>query len=220
MIGMTRDLTNKLRDHLAAPIDSECAVVYLMAEVRKLLERDDKTQRMEALWMYCHWALHIDLHSPDTILGFLKPLDNWVTNKVFGLLPTEDQTFPQEHYLFKDLISLDILKSQLGTFLTGYALPTDLCDDDAKWLLFITAYNKVIEDGTLSLRPKDNSLGAVTRLTIMKGERLFPTEEAAFRVQWLVELKDGRKVQFKLSMLGSGMGSHSIQVIAAPATAV
>ena len=59
---MSRDgIVDKLRLHLRKPIESECAVVYLLAEVRKLRERDHADHKMEALWMYCHWALHVDL---------------------------------------------------------------------------------------------------------------------------------------------------------------
>jgi hypothetical protein len=52
----------KLNAFLADPVDSECKVVYLLCEVRKLLERVPAHQRPFALNMYCHWALHVDLH--------------------------------------------------------------------------------------------------------------------------------------------------------------
>jgi hypothetical protein len=222
---MKRDLTAKLRDHLASSIDSERDVVYLAAEVRKLLERDDPTHRMDALWMYCHWALHIDLDSLETVMEFLKRLDTWVTNKVAGLLPTEKYTFLQEHYLFKDLISLDVFKTQLATFFTAYSLPTEICDNNDKWFSFILAYCAVIEDGSLILKPRSNNkreqeaakeLRAVKQVTIMKGEPLFPTEAADFRIQWMIELKDGRSLRFRLSVAASGMGSHDITLLPAP----
>jgi hypothetical protein len=64
--GMTKDIVSKLMALLSEPVDTECKVVYLLAEVRKLLERDDPNHNMGSLWMYCHWALHVDLESPKT----------------------------------------------------------------------------------------------------------------------------------------------------------
>lgn len=52
-----KDVVGKVAPFLSEPIDSEYKVVYFLAEVRKLLERDDPDQKMGSLWMYCHWAL-------------------------------------------------------------------------------------------------------------------------------------------------------------------
>jgi len=85
---MTKDIVGKLQLHLAKPVDSEPAVVYLLAEVRKLLELDDPEHKMGALWMYCHWALHVDLDSPKTTESFLEKVDRWITNNVAYLTPS------------------------------------------------------------------------------------------------------------------------------------
>ena len=64
-------IVEKLNAVIAKPIDSECKVVYVLCEVRKLLESIPANQRPWALNMYCHWALHVDLHGEDTIRSFL-----------------------------------------------------------------------------------------------------------------------------------------------------
>jgi len=51
---MTKDIIAKLHEHLSRPVDTECTVVYLLAEVRKILERDKPDPKPIALWMYCH----------------------------------------------------------------------------------------------------------------------------------------------------------------------
>ena len=47
---MNKDITRKLRNHLSQPVNTECAVVYLLAEVRKILERDKLDPKPFALW--------------------------------------------------------------------------------------------------------------------------------------------------------------------------
>ena len=168
---MTKDIVGKLRNHLAQRIDTECAVVYLLAEVRKLLERDDPQQRHGAVWMHCHWALHVDLHSPKTTLEFLKFVDCWVTNTVADLFPRGTWKPLQEHYLFKDFIYLDTFRTQLKTFLACYGLPTQLCDQDDRWFAFLSSYAGVIEDGSLTARgDRNNELGAVKQVTFTKAK--------------------------------------------------
>ena len=56
-------------------MDDECKVVYLLAEVRKLLDPVPPAQRPPALNLYCHWALHLDLHGKDTLTPFLQEVD-------------------------------------------------------------------------------------------------------------------------------------------------
>src|SRR6266568_4709008 len=99
---MKKDIVGKLRQHLKTPIKTECAVVYLMAQARKLLERDDPQHTNRALWMYCHWALHVDLDSPNTTVDFLRRIDSWVTNRIAYLTPSGPWTVIDEHRLFAD----------------------------------------------------------------------------------------------------------------------
>src|SRR5262249_33167405 len=129
---MTKDIVGKLREFLAKPVDTESSVVYLMAQVRKLLDRDDPTYRYGALRMYCHWALHVDLRFPNTTMGFLRRVDLWVTNTVAYLTPSGPSTFLDEVHLFREFTYLSQLRTDLGRFLGRYDLPTELCDDDPK----------------------------------------------------------------------------------------
>ena len=64
-LAMTNDIIEKLRKHLAGGVRTECRVVYLLAAIRKTLEDEKPNPRALALWMFCHWALHVNLsHSP------------------------------------------------------------------------------------------------------------------------------------------------------------
>lgn len=214
---MTNAIVAKLKKHLADPVDTECAVVYLLAEVRKLLERHDRQHRQSVVWMYCHWALHVDLGSPQTTLEFLKQVDVWVTNTVAGLVPRGPWRFQQEIYLFRDFIYLDAFRSQLKFVLASFDLPTDLCDEESKWFEFLSAYAGVVQDGTLTVTGDKNSdLGAVKQVTFKKGRSLPSEHHVDFVIQWDIELKDGRTLRTEFNALPTKkMTSHDLTLIPA-----
>jgi hypothetical protein len=214
---MAKDIVGKLMKHLTKSINDEPGVVYLLAEVRKLLERDDPTHSNGALWMYCHWALHVDLTLPGTTMDFLKRVDRWITNTVAYLTPTGPWEFIEEHLLFRDFIFLTTFRQQLRGFLASYGLPLSLCDLDEQWHAFIEAYGGVIEDGSLSTKSdKKNELGAVKQVIFTKGEDLTANHHVPFVIQWNIELKDGRSVRTKVQTVptgGGNMTAHHLEVI-------
>jgi hypothetical protein len=214
---VTKDIVGKLRKHLSTRIDTECGVVYLMAEVRKLLARDAPAHDNRALWMYCHWALHVDLESPKTTMEFLRSVDLWITNTVAYLEPSGPWKFMEEVYLFRDFLYLDTFRRELRDFLHHYDLQTALCDDDPQWFDFLSAYSGVIEDGTLSTKTdKNNELGAVKQVTFKKGDALSEDHHVNFVIQWDIELKDGRTIRTEFDALPKHplrMSSHHIEVL-------
>jgi hypothetical protein len=205
---MRKDIVGKLMSHLSKPIDDEPKVVYLLAEVRKLLERDDPTHSSGALWMYCHWALHVDLTSPGTTMDFLKRVDRWITNTVAYLTPSGPWEFFEEDHLFRDFIFLDTFRQQLRGFLASYKLPLSLCDLDEQWYAFLEAYGGVIEDGKLSTKSdKKDELGAVREVIFTKGESLTADHHVPFVIQWNIELKDGRTIRANVETVPAGGGN-------------
>jgi hypothetical protein len=213
---MTKDIVGKLMALLNEPIDNECKVVYLLAEVRKLLERDDPDHKMGSLWMYCHWALHVDLESPKTTEGFLAKVDRWVTNTVAYLTPSGSWTFGEEYNLFKDFIYLNTFRRQLRVFLAAYKLPTTLCSDDEQWHRFIQAYGGVIEDGTLAAVGKKSTLQAVEKVTFEKGGNLTAEHHVPFVIQWTIQLKDGRTLKTSVETVpgeSGNMTSHHLEIV-------
>jgi hypothetical protein len=213
---MTKDIVSKLAGLLSDPVDSECRVVYLLAEVRKLLERDDPQHTMASLWMYCHWALHVDLESPKTTEGFLERVDRWVTHTVAYLTPTGLWTFGEEYNLFKDFIYLNTFRHQLRVFLAAYKLPTTLCSDDAWWKRFIQEYGGVIEDGSLSAVGEKSTLKAVEKVTFEKGAELTTDHHVPFVIQWTIQLKDGRTLKTSVETVPGAAGnmtSHGLEIV-------
>ena len=213
---MTKDIVGKLACFISDPVDTECKVVYLLAEVRKLLERDDPEHKMGSLWMYCHWALHVDLDSPKTTEGFLERVDRWVTNTVAYLSPSGPWTFGEEYNLFKDFVFLDTFRHQLQTFLEVYGLPPTVCSENHQWNRFIQEYSGVIEDGSLSAVGKKATLKAVEKVTFEKGAQLPAEHHVPFVIRWSIDLKDGRMLRTSVETVPGGSGkmtSHDLEII-------
>jgi len=196
---MKNSILPKLADHLNRGVNRESDVVYLLAEVRKILDADDPAHTLGALWMYCHWALHVDLSLPKTTGEFLKRVDLWVCNNVAYLTPRQPWKFLDEVYLFRDFVYLQTFREQLGGFLKTYGLPTELTGNDTLWFAFLAAYAGVIEDGTLSMQSdKHKEIEALQEVTFKKGKPLASEYHVNFTIHWDIELKDGRLLEVEM----------------------
>lgn len=184
------DIISKLRVHLSNPVNTECAVVYLLAEIRKLLEKNGPHPELFALRMYCHWALHVDLTRWSTTKALLQSVDSYVRNNVVGFQDDESFAYNDENALFQEFVGLDTFRQELRTFLRACGLPSTLCDDDDSWRHFINQYAGVIEDGALSAEGSSD-LKAVQRV-VFKGRFQAHENDAWFVNHWKIELKDGR----------------------------
>jgi hypothetical protein len=189
---MTKDIVSKLRVHLSKPVDTECAVVYLLAEVRKLLENERPDPKPYALWMFCHWALHVNLTQSATTSNLLERIDRFVLKNVAGF--HDDGTFAvsDEESLKREFVFLDTFRQELRDFLNEYRLPVELSDADKHWFNFLAAYAGVIEDGELSAAKGKSALRAIEKVTFSKGPALSETNHVPFSIHWDILLQDGR----------------------------
>ena len=55
---MEKDIVRKIRKLFAAGVDSEERVVYLLVELRKLMELNGDFDNYPALKFYCDWVAH------------------------------------------------------------------------------------------------------------------------------------------------------------------
>ena len=192
---MHNDIIRKLRDHLELPLDTECSVVYLLAEIRKVLERQPRDEKPFALLMYCHWALHVDLTRSTTTAPFLRAIDSYVVSHVEGYGGNSNFLFSEQHALFEEFLHLRTFRKQLRLFLHAHDLHTDLCDNDTSWFNFLSAYARVIEDGTLSAHG-DQDLRAVHKVTFKKGTGSSEDAQTPFKITWDIRLKNGTTMTF------------------------
>lgn len=185
----------KLNALLGDPIDTECKAVYLLCEVRKLLEHIPAPQRPFGLNMYCHWALHVDLHGKDTILPFLKQVDDYVHGKLVG-----PEDFGADHRMIQDFLMLDTLRRQFGDFCLASGIRTELTDSDDRWIQFVKHYAGVIEDGSLAIRAQHPSLRHIKQVTFTKGGNATGEfDQIPFDMVWHVDLLDGRSLDIDVN---------------------
>jgi hypothetical protein len=219
---MIEDICRKLREHLKDhPIETECSVVYLLAEVRKVIDKEKPRPWPLTLWLHCNWALHVDLGQPNTTIDLLRKIDAFVLNKNIIGLPKPDGkfTFIDEHYLSKELVFLENFRQELESFFLRHDINTDLCKSDKLWFSFIAAYAGVIEDGTLSIG-KTDKLRAIEEVRFSKGRPTTQEHHLPFAIHWDVLLKDGRSLELEVkSVPGAPADSfmHSIMMKLNPA---
>ena len=212
--GMTANpIVMKLNGFLADPIDSECKAIYLLCEVRKLLEKVPPPQRPFALNMYCHWALHVDLHGRDTVTPFLRQVDNYVHGVLVG-----PEDFGASDRMVHEFLLLDTLRSQLREFFQSSGIRTELTTDDARWNDFVRHYAGVIEDGSLSIRAEDHGMKHVKQVTFIKGrDATGEFTQIPFDMMWRIALLNGKSIDIDVNarpaMNGAGpmiaCGIHS-----------
>jgi hypothetical protein len=149
---MNDAIGEKIRKHLSEPVDTEGGVVYLLCEVRKLLDKQRPDPLPFALRLICHWALRVDLSRRSTTMPFLEQVDSDIYDK----LNTREtkETILAEHRLFREFVYLETFRKGFSHFLGSNNSPTSICDEDALWFGFLAAYASVIEDGSLACQSK------------------------------------------------------------------
>jgi len=128
------DIVEKLTESLKSPIDSECRVVYVLVEVRKLLERDRVSGDFMSLKFCCDWAAHANL-SWGPARAFVKEIDD-----LFAKLPGSENVEPAVGGL-GEIMYLSRFREQLQSCLTLYKVPTAAFDDEQKWQEFLGLYS-------------------------------------------------------------------------------
>ena len=192
----TPEIIRKLTDELDRGITSEVQVVYVLAGIRKLIERDKIKDQYADLRFHCDWALHASM-------------DRTAAKKIL-------RQFDAAHALLREGIALHQLPSdlrgekELAEFLTAYALPPITKNSEDGWPHFLHLYTRVIEDIPLTVslpavkkknkskqRTLDGGPKHISRVTV----HLEPARKAAphgnredvlFKVTWRIYDRNGK----------------------------
>jgi hypothetical protein len=135
-------IIDKLEDHLAfhMPPTEECHVMYLMAEIRKILEHDNSSDKYPALRFYCNWCVHTHLDRPNR---FMKQAAENIELEIQGLM---DAKLPiSKGKSLSAFLSMQELRRALAQFLGDNCLPTTLTDGD-NWKSFHTLLSDIISE--------------------------------------------------------------------------
>ena len=199
----TPAIIRKLTKELDASITTEVQVVYLLAGVRKLIERDKVKDHYPDLKFHCDWALHSSLEGT-AAKAILRQFDTAHPLLRRGI---ELHKLPSELRAEIERISkMESFEKELAEFLVAYDLPPLTKNRPDGWPYFLHLYARVVEDIPLMVslpaagKKKKTKPGApkhISHITVhfeqAKETLKHPQgEEVLFKVTWRIHDKSGK----------------------------
>ena len=180
----TPEILNKLRAEIDAGITTEPQVVYVLAGVRKVMERDDVRANYPHLNFHCDWALHskLDRRAAQEVLHEFDIAHPLLRDDRLEL----DELPVGLRHEIERISKMTSFEEEFSQFLKNYGL-----SPLKKWTRFLQIYARVIED--IPLVVTDPSSKHVSQVTVqvllaneLKGGHRF------FQVNWKIHGNDGR----------------------------
>jgi hypothetical protein len=199
---MRNDIVGKLSVELRRPIKHERQVVYILVEIRKLLDHVDPDRTTwEALRTFCNWPLHTNLTS-----GWAKkPIElmNEVIQRKDGML--ELLINADRRKQVQSIFSLDEIYTELIQFLKQQGIGQFNVLILQEWATFLKLYFSVVADCPLTFT-KDLPFDHVKQVTV----RVYEVPEdvkaenancaAMFGVTWVFATKSGARREFNMPL--------------------
>lgn len=144
---MKAQIVEKLNKFLSerSQIKEEFEVVYLMVELRKLLDREKEQNHPSPdslVRFHADWVLHTDKRHITTAM---KEIMNNIDNSI--------DTYPKDGNI--DFLLLPEFRKELMQLLEEYDLPNNFCKNDSEWMDFMIALTQVLADQPI-INPTDN----------------------------------------------------------------
>jgi hypothetical protein len=190
------------RGSLRTGIKTEVQVVYFLAQIRKLIERDQLEKQYPMLKFHCDWALHSRMNRT-AAKAILKLFDDAQISRIGNKLVSEPLKSKIER-----ISHMRSFEEELQNFLTGYNLPLLTQNRTDGWTYFLYLYSMVIEDiplvvsvPTANRKPKQETPGSRPKListVIVTCEKATKTfihangEEVLFKLTWTSNYTNGQ----------------------------
>src|SRR5579863_6290738 len=181
------NIIDKLRDHINGGIVKEADAVYLLTEVRRLLEQQGLKKDYEYLTFYCDWVVHPKL-TGSMAQRMLKRFDEANIHLKTGM---ELHELPNGLSHEIDRISkLWYFEKELGTFLEKNGLPDLSAIRPDGWSHFWHLYTQIVEDCPLVMTSGNGS--DIEKVTVHFELAKQPIEdEMLYKITWTVTDKNG-----------------------------
>lgn len=181
----------KLEVLLAKGIVSEADALYLMVEVRKLLEQQQAKKQYEYLTFHCDWAVHPALAGPMA----QKILEQFDAANIHLKAGVKLHDLPGLLRAEIDRISkMKYFEDQLDEFLRGNGIPTLDESREEGWIHFVHLYVGIVEDCPLVMTSK-NPTATIASVTLKIDLAQASKQDGGdvwFKVRWIVEDKNGQ----------------------------
>jgi hypothetical protein len=185
---MTRSaIIAKLDVLLAKGITNEAEALYLIVEVRKLLEQQQAKRQFEYLTFHCDWAVHATLKGT-TAQRILKLFDEANLHLKSGI---KLENLPSQLREEVEGISMmQYFEAELNGFLAANGLSLIKSRSEA-WTHFLHLYARIVEDCPLVMTANNGSAG-ITAVTLKMVLANAPTQDHMFfKVSWIIQDKNG-----------------------------
>jgi hypothetical protein len=137
-------ILTKLAVELQEPISTERQVVYIMVELRKLMELNKDGAQYPALKFHCDWVAHPLLTGPQA-QEIVKLFDR---SQELDDNATLAQCQPDMSFMARlgPVLTMTNFRNQLNVYLRSQGLDASIPNEDEQWATFLTYYAGVIED--------------------------------------------------------------------------
>ncbi len=143
-------------------LKEECEVVYLLVELRKLLDRDREQYKLNnysLVRFHADWVVHT---KKEYITSAMKEIMTKIDNSI--------DVYPKDGNI--NFLLLPEFRGELKQLLEKYDLPSEFIKNDGDWMKFILALTQVLVDQPL-IKPTKNI--AEFRYINMKKEGIMAT---------------------------------------------
>jgi hypothetical protein len=138
----------------------ECQVVYLLVEIRKILEHDNETD-YKLLRFFCDWTVHTK--KDRKMEGIVE-----IVTKIDNLISSVDKITNEQNEQILKFLEMNELRKELSQFLTSRSLPKDLYENDHNWSTFVNILAQVLSGQPIldpiktikSIEINSNSIGS------------------------------------------------------------
>jgi len=151
---MMHAIVGKLKTELTESIRTERQVVYILVELRKLLELHGELDAFPSLTFHCDWAVHPLLHKR-TALEVLGAFNTHVADYDRLSKLKMGESIMSETSALGAIASMENFRLDLTNCFQKYDLPLALTEDSGRWGDFIKYYGAVIADCPLRCKAKN-----------------------------------------------------------------
>jgi len=169
MLDMIPDLRYKLTRALSKPIRTEAMVVYVMVEIRKLMDRLDASGDYRVLKLFCDWTVHTNIDRNRAAEPLMREFDKAAESVKHG------NGIP---LAFLEFLSLSHFRDEVGRFLNSNDLPCRIVDDGDAWNIFLDLYSAVVSDCPITYTNRQIPFKLISTVTLTKDTS--PEESYAF----------------------------------------
>lgn len=141
---MKDELLEKIYSLVVLPESSESDADHLMTLIRKIQERDNKTQKYPLLIFYCDWTKHAILNRKVAQKIVLE-----LNSVLFKIKDIADNDIVISE--ISQIISFERLQSEFHSFLFDYNLPLDIVIQKKLWLRFVVHLINITSNSVLEL---------------------------------------------------------------------